>query len=89
MTCTAAAYLVTASDVAAGAPILNTATATGMAPDQTTATDTDTASTPTQKPSVDSVVPVVPGGPTVQPKITLRRRLSTTLVEMHRCRTSP
>ena len=56
-TCTpAAAYLVTAVDVVAGLPIVNTATATGTAPDHSTVSDTDSVDTPTQQPGGDTTV---------------------------------
>ncbi|MHB8273777.1 MAG: DUF7507 domain-containing protein [Dermatophilaceae bacterium] len=63
VTCTAAAYIVRASDVAAGKPIVNVATASGQPPTGSRVTATDTVSTPSQEPAV--VAGIVQDAPVV------------------------
>ena len=55
-TCTAAAYTVSAGDVATGQPIINVATASGQPPTGSRVEATDTVSTPTNQPLVLEVV---------------------------------
>jgi uncharacterized repeat protein (TIGR01451 family) len=62
VTCTAAAYTVTAGDVAHGEAIVNLATASGQPPTGNRVTATDTVRTPTQQPPA----PVAPVTPVVQ-----------------------
>ena len=62
VTCTAAAYTVTAGDIAHGAAIVNLATASGQPPNGNRVTATDTVRTPTQQPAA----PVAPVTPVVQ-----------------------